>query len=279
VIAADAAIGTLLESLRSDESENAWTSFLTSYSDLIYGVIQTIARNADHSGDCFLFVCSKLADKNYKRLLAFRPDGRARFSTWLRAVVRNLCLDWYRSEFGRPQLFRSVAALNAVDQNIFQYVFHQGMSLQETWVEISDRYPGIGFSDLEDRVEKLRSLLTARQLWLLSSARLSTESIDSDAEQSPALEVSDTAPDPETIFVLHEARASLAKAISQVDPADQLLLRLRFVEGLGLLQVAKLVGLKDAQTADRRIRSALVRLRDKLGVAKLVGGKRKSASV
>ena len=121
--AADAAIESLLEELQSGDAQLAWRTFLTSYSDLIYGVIRTFARNADHAGDCFLFVCEKLADKKYRRLRSFRPDGRARFSTWLRVVVRNLCLDWHRAHFGRRQVFRSVASLSAIEQEIFGLLF------------------------------------------------------------------------------------------------------------------------------------------------------------
>jgi hypothetical protein len=48
---------------------------------------------------------------------------------------------------------------------------------------------------------------------------------------------------------------------------------------LSFVEVARLLGLKDAQTADRRIRDVLERLREKLGVYDVLVGKRKSASV
>jgi len=43
------------------------------------------------------------------------------------------------------------------------------------------------------------------------------------------------------------------------------LVRLRYEQGLTLGKVAELTGLKDAQTADRRIRSILDTLREELG--------------
>ncbi|MEI4927199.1 sigma factor, partial [Klebsiella pneumoniae] len=82
-----------------------------------------------------MFVCEKLCERKYRRLLSFRPNGRARFSTWLRAVVRNLSLDWLRSKFGRRQVFRSIVRLGAIDQEIFKSVFQRGLSIQNTWFD------------------------------------------------------------------------------------------------------------------------------------------------
>ena len=272
-------VGPLLEALQSDDKEGAWSTFLTNYSELIYGVIKTFTQNPDHAGDCFLFVCAKLADKDYRRLRAFRPDGKARFSTWLRAVVRNLCLDWHRSVFGRPQVFRFVASRSALDQEIFQAAFRRGANAYEIWHGLSQKGWNVSYSDIERRLNELRNLMSARQLWLLSATRVPVESLDTEQEHSPGLEVIDPSPDPETVAIFQEGQTVLARAFRRIDPSDRLLLRLRFLEGLGLLEVARLVGLKDAQTADRRIREAINRLREKLSKERFVFGKKKSASV
>jgi len=279
LLTVDGGVGPLLEALCSDDAEVAWTAFLTKYSDLIYGVIRTFTKDPDHSANCFLFVCARLADKGYRRLRTFRPDGRARFSTWLRAVVRNLCLDWHRSQFGRWQMFRFMASRSALDQEIFRAAFQRGASVHDIWGDLSQKGFNLSYSEVERRVAELRNLMSARQLWLLTTTRVAVESLDSDREESPALEVADPSPDPERVAILRETQAALAKALPRIDANDRLLLRLRYLEGLGLLQVARLVGLKDAQTADRRIREAIEHLREKLGSEAFVFGKRKSASV
>ena len=279
MLTVDGGVGTLLEALQSDQKDLAWESFLTTYSELIYGVIKTFAHNPDHSGDCFLFVCTKLADKNYRRLRAFRPDGRARFSTWLRAVVRNLCLDWHRSVFGRRQLFRFVASRSTLDQEIFEATFQRCAKLHEIWNDLTQKGFDLSYCELQERVEELRNLMSFRQLWLLSASRIPIESLDLDEESSSRIEVIDPLPDPERMAILRETRTALAKALRVVDPGDRLLLRLRYLEGLGLVEVARLVGLKDAQTADRRIREAIERLREKIDKERVLLGKRKSASV
>jgi len=56
---ADRTIALVLEDLSS--AETAWTQFLSCYSETIFAVVRMFAQNADQSGDCFLFVCEKLA--------------------------------------------------------------------------------------------------------------------------------------------------------------------------------------------------------------------------
>lgn len=276
---ADAGVKAILDGLHSKDAQSSWQSFLVIYSDAIYAVVTMFARDSDLAGDCFLFVCEKMADKEYRRLRAFRPNGKARFSTWLRAVVRNLCLDWHRARFGRRQVFRSVAALGAFEQQIFTLVFQRGLTAEDAWYEFSRSSPGVSYAEFEVKFEKLRGILTSRQLWLLSTANVTQESLDRDAEGLRAKEPPDPAPDPEAVAVLHQTHSSVSRALEELDASSRLLIRLRFSGGLGLQEIAKLVGLKDAQTADRHIRAALDLVRKKLGVSKNIVGKPKSAAV
>jgi len=176
-------------------------------------------------------------------------------------------------------MFRFMASRSALDQEIFRAAFQRGASVHDIWGDLSQKGFNLSYSEVERRVAELRNLMSARQLWLLTTTRVAVESLDSDREESPALEVADPSPDPERVAILRETQAALAKALPRIDANDRLLLRLRYLEGLGLLQVARLVGLKDAQTADRRIREAIEHLREKLGSEAFVFGKRKSASV
>jgi RNA polymerase sigma factor (sigma-70 family) len=272
----DGEIQALLTQLRSGAPHSAWSVFLTSYSGLIYGVVHIFAHEQDHIADCFVFVCEKLAERSYRRILSFRPDGRARFTTWLRAVVRNLCLDWHRSQFGRKQVFAAVAGRSGVDQEIFRAAFHRKETIAQICTHLSKNGCELSYSDVETRVEDLRASMTARQLWLLSTGRHSLEFLDS---HGPALEIADTSPDPETLSLMRDTKLAVVRAFAQLNSRDRLLLRLRFAESLSFVEVARLLGLKDAQTADRRIRDVLERLREKLGVYDVLVGKRKSASV
>ena len=55
---------------------------------MIFQVGRYFEKDLDRASDCFQFVCEKLSEDRFRRLLRFKPQGTASFSTWLRAVVR-----------------------------------------------------------------------------------------------------------------------------------------------------------------------------------------------
>ena len=97
----------ILEQINTRDSEEAWGLFLDQYAATILQVVKHFERDSDFVPDCFQFVCEQLSANSFYRLTRFQPQGPAVFSTWLRAVVRNLCLDWRRKRFGRRRLFNS----------------------------------------------------------------------------------------------------------------------------------------------------------------------------
>jgi DNA-directed RNA polymerase specialized sigma subunit len=53
--------------------------------------------------------------------------------------------------------------------------------------------------------------------------------------------------------------------VADLSDQDRLLIRLRFEEGLTLEQAARLLGLGNAQRADRQIKEILLKLREVMG--------------
>jgi RNA polymerase sigma factor (sigma-70 family) len=270
---------SLLSALASADRQSAWCAFLNRYSGLIYHVVRTFDRDPDRSGNCFLFVCEQLSADEFRRLRKFRLAGRATFSTWLCAVARNLCLDWYRKEHGRQRVFGLVARRSTSDQLLFELVFRRGLSVEEAREEIVHRGIELSFADAEETVCELRRCMSSRQLWLLSTGQTVPESLDSEEEGTFVSEPADPAPDPEALVALRETHEQVSVALGSLNDSDRLLVRLRFQQGLTLQQIAKLVGLKNAQTADRRLREIIDHLREALGVQHPVRGKPKPASV
>ena len=275
---ADPFIASMLSALSAAERQSAWCAFLDRYSSLIYHVVRSFDRDPDRSGNCFLFICEQLSANDSRRLRKFDLAGRASFSTWLCAVVRNLCLDWHRKEHGRHRVFGSVARRSALDQLLFETVFRRGLSAEEAREELSRRGVELSFAAVEERICDIRRCLSSRQLWLLSSGKAMLDSIDGE-EEGYVVELADPAPDPESLVALREIHQHVSAALASLTDSDRLLMRLRYQEGLTLQQVAKLVGLKDVQTADRRLRDIIEHLRQALGIQHLVRGKPKPASV
>lgn len=275
---ADPFIKPVLSARSSAERESSWCAFLDRYSGLIYHVVGSFDRDPDRRGNCFLFVCEQLAAGDFRRLRKFNQAGRAAFSTWLCAVVRNLCLDWHRKEHGRHRVFGSIARRSPMEQLLFEFVFRRRLSAEEAREELSRRGFELSFTAVEERIGDLRRCLSSRQLWLLSSGKTVLDSIDDEREGSH-VEQADPSPDPEALVALRETQQHVSVALAALPEADRLLIRLRYQEGLTLQQVAALVGLKDAQTADRRLRDIIDCLRHTLRIEHLVRGKPKPASV
>ncbi len=261
-------ISEILRGLGSNEPRQAWTDFLEFYSPVILQVVRLLEVDADHVTDCFLFVCQQLSHKNFQRLHRFTVDGPASFATWLRAVVRHLCLDWWRKEFGRTRIFESIARLKPLDREVFRCLYQDGVSLDETLLILSPRFPSLTGQELANSFERIRSSLTPRHLWLLGTRRPQFEPLETaemSEDRSLLGKLRDPAPDPEALAARHQEHAALVGALARLPHSERLLVRLRFEQELTLEQVAQLTGLADAQTADRRLRKILDDLRKQLG--------------
>ncbi len=254
----------ILSGLRSRLAQDAWAAFLESYSALILQVVHSFERDSDHVSDCFLFVCEQLSRKRFRRLRSFRPKGPANFSTWLRVVVRNLCLDWQRKEFGRHRVFESIARLPVLEREVFRSSYEQGLSLDEALAHLRASYPGLTKEQFEEAEEHIRQNLTPRQFWLLSTRLPRTVSLGDDLlgiESSPNQQIPDPSPNPEALADFGERKGALERVLSSLSKQERLLVRLRFEQELTLQEVARIARLGDAQRADRRIREILERLR------------------
>lgn len=251
-----------IRELGSRNPERAWSEFLRVHASLIIQVVRLFERDQDQVADCFLFVCEQLSRRRFRRLRKFRPNGPAQFETWLRAVLRNLCLDWHRKEFGRQRIFRSIANLAPLEQEVFRCVYEKGFSPEYALAWLVPRFPQLNTGSLQTCIDRIEATLTPRQRWLLSmgSSRTTTCGLE-DTEDRLIVQAADMHGNPETQVALKEQRERLANALEKLSAGERLMLRLRFEEDLTFEQIARLFKLADAQTADRRIRQLLERVR------------------
>src|SRR5258708_5458358 len=254
----------VLDRLRSREPQEAWTEFIQEYSALIFHVVRHFEHNHDNAADCFQFVCERLSEKSFRRLNRFKVEGPAKFSTWLRAVVRNLCLDWQRRKFGRPRVFKSISHLSALDQEVFRCIYEPALPIDEAFLQLRVGFPGLTKDQLEQSVERIDSALTTKQRWLLSARSIQRSPSTFDQSDGRSVVIPDARPDPEAETLLAEKRAALARALMQLSKGERLLVRLRFEQELTLDQIASLLDLGNAQRVDRKIKDVLARLREAL---------------
>jgi len=258
-------IADLLKDLGSKEPEEAWVEFLNDYSSLVYQVIRRFEADVDNAADCFQFVCERLIENRSKRLRQFKTDGSALFTTWLRAVVRNLCIDWHRKKFGRQRLFASLSGMTAFDQSVFKLVYERSVPLDEALTILSSDFPNVTETRLAQSSERIETLLTPNQRWILSQHSIHGVSSDDEQFETLVANLPDQQPNPEAQAILNERKRRLVRAVADLSDQDRLLIRLRFEEGLTLEQAARLLGLGNAQRADRQIKEILAKLREVMG--------------
>lgn len=259
-------IDRILEELTSNNRVgSAWKAFLDTYSSLIMQVIGQYEAERDRADECFLFVCEKLSDDGFRRLLQFEASRKAKFPTWLKLVASNLCVDWHRKEFGRQRPYRAIARLSRFDQLLYHYKIECGMNLPACFYALHLTYPDLTKNQLAESVSRLHTTLSPRQRWQLSLRKRETILSDAFSDGPAGTELVESGPGPETIVELVQIRDRLRLAMSKLGEQQRLLLRLRYQENLPLKDVAELAGLDNLYQAKRRIKSALEALAELLG--------------
>lgn len=250
----------LLERLGTASAGAAWTAFLHRYSPLIMGVARQYEHDEQSLHDCYLFVCEKLVDDNFRRLRAWRRHENLNFTGWLRAVVANLCVDWYRSVLGRQRPFSSIADLTGPERLIYTHRFELGASRRECHEAVVIAYPQLTELDVALIIRRLNRLLTPKQHWALANRRRRAVSLDDAGIQREAEATGDARETPEEFALANQQLTRLQAALRQLSTQQQLLLKLRYQQGLSLKEVARLTGHDDLQQARYQIQLALKRL-------------------
>lgn len=264
----ESAIGALLDKLRTEHAQAGWTEFLACYTNQIYKTAQLTTADEEAAADCYLYICQKLCEKSFQRLLRFKPNGPAKFGTWLSVVSRNLCFDWFRSRYGRRRAFRSVERLTQLENEVFRLHVQQGMTLEETLNRLAPRNPDATLEAVEAADVRIQQALSYRQRWFLGQQKASREtfSVGADGgEGATFVEIEDSRPSPELEVMARERQRELAAAVAKLEPEERLLIRLRFEEELSLAEIARLTEAGDVQRAYYRMNLVLAKLRKSLG--------------
>ena len=264
----DSGIGALLEGLRSPNSRQTWTEFLERYSSVLFQTARAWADSEDTAADCYLHICQQLAHSGFRRLLKFRPDGRASFTTWLRVVARNLCFDWHRSQIGRHRPFKSLQRLSQLELEVYTCRITRGLSEGATLQQLQVTHPGVSVADLATIESRVQNSLSSHQQWILSTrqqpAASQTVAVLGEDTGQGVLDVADTRPDQETQMLTRQQHAQLKKYVAALPASERLLLQLRFEQELSLDEIARLTELGDAQRVHRHLATTLGKLRSKM---------------
>jgi RNA polymerase sigma factor (sigma-70 family) len=271
-------VALLLVQLCSSDAQSAWERFLLGYGAVLYQAVRASTRDEEEAADCFVFVCEKLAENGYRRLLRFKPQGAASFVTWLRVVTRNLCLDWQRKVHGRPRPFKFLQKLSALDLEIYRCRHERCLSVDDTLRHIRATWPNVTPEALNEIESRIARLLSPRQLWILSTRLASNTAVplDVDGDERGFLEIADPMPSPELTIFNEQEQRWLRRCVDSLPSDERLIVQLRFEDELSLQEIAQLTGLGDAQRAQRKLIATLKKLRDAM---EGIEGRKKSERV
>lgn len=258
----------LLHRLNSQDAGAAWAAFIDAYAGLIMKTVIQFEFEFDRSNECFLYVCEKLNERQFRRLLKFNPKGKASFSGWLSTVVFNLCVDWHRKEFGRARMLPAISALPVFDQRVYQLCYEDGMNADVCFEILRSDIPGLVREQITDALGRIHELLTPRQRWQFS-VRIRGRLRSARTSGSAMLEtIPDPTPTPESLAHTDQESSQLRTAMTQLSILQRTLLHLRFKEGLSYERIARIEQLGNAHRARRKVQAALDALRGRLAQAR-----------
>jgi RNA polymerase sigma factor (sigma-70 family) len=96
-------LSRLLSARALAEQEEAWGKFLAAHSGILLHACRAVVRDRDAAMDGYAHVLEALREDCYRRLRAYTPQAKTRFTTWLVVVTRRLVLDHHRHRYGRPR--------------------------------------------------------------------------------------------------------------------------------------------------------------------------------
>jgi RNA polymerase sigma factor (sigma-70 family) len=260
----DQSVPDLLARLSTPQAGAAWKEFVDHYAHVIMHIVRRHEGSDDErANDCFVYVCGALSDDGFRRLKTYRPERRVRFTTWLMAVVSNLCVDYRRKREGRIRPARAVTRLSELEQLVYRHIFVRGMPRTQCLNVLRPKFPELTESSIADINARLFGMLTPKQRFRLSSRALAASSRGPAAEldeEDFASRTPDSAPEPPSLAEDAEASERLHAALTKLPPMQRLLLRLRFEQNLTLAEVARLTCQPDPFRAKRQIQAAVTAL-------------------
>jgi DNA-directed RNA polymerase specialized sigma24 family protein len=234
----------------TDNREELWKEFLRRYTKLVLKIIWQFEKDKDRVMDKYLWICTKLAAGNFFILRKFDDEIKnkaPKFTTWLVAVVRNLCVDEHRSTFGRKRLPKALLKLSETDRKIFELYFWKSYSIDE----------------IENYMSLQRELINGALERIEESLKSSRESIYMNNKNTELISLDDVSliSENNSIDISDDLEVLTGQWISKLPEEEKIIVRLKFWEDLSAKDIAKILGYDNEQKIYAVLRNALKSLR------------------
>jgi RNA polymerase sigma factor (sigma-70 family) len=244
--------------LRAGNLDRAWDLFVSQYRRLLFAAIRHHLKDHDDVMDVFASVCEKLRDGDMLRLRSYldQPSHRARFTTWLVTVVRNLTVDWLRQQHGRWRPAGILDELSPIRRRIFELVFVARHTHLEAYGRIcAADPPGPTFREFLREVRATYHAASEQP-----RGRLFREVFPGQLE-----------PEAEAVYPKEDsgARQWLEEAQVTLPPVDRVAIQLYVVDEVPAADIARMLGLPNAKAVYNRVYRGLELMRSTLDKAGL----------
>lgn len=195
----------------------------------------------------------KLVDRDFAVLRKFQ--GRSSLGTYLTIVIERLCLDFCVEKWGRWRPSASARRMGAVAILLEQLMGRDELTFDEAVNTLQTNYA------LPVSRAELHAMLL--QLPPRPPRRRQRETLEWTTLDGRTAAVMVTLP-PEDSEAAQAAVDALAAALGRLTPDDRLILKLRFEDGLSVVQIAKMLGLEGKRLyrrLDRIMRTLRAELR------------------
>lgn len=211
---------------------DAWAYFLNKYSKIILKVIRSYTNDYDEVMDKYLFVCIKLSENNFKLIKKYnyKDKRKAKLSTWLTVVVRNLCVDQFRNSHGRKRLPASILNLNSTERKIFKYYFYDKLSI----TEISRLFePEKSIEEIVNLIDDINQSIVKGTINAGREIKVVGFNDDIEVEQ---ISIHDQ-------IELEEYKNIFNNLIETLEPIEKFILKLRFWEDLTVKEISSITNI------------------------------------
>lgn len=233
-----------------------------SHQPVIERILRFIARrhrcDQDEAEDFAGWARLKLIDNDSAILAAYQ--GRADMGSYLLVVVQRLFLDYRISKWGAWRPSAEAKRLGPLAVRLETMMARDGLSFEEAFQSLRARDPELSRDVLEDLRARLPLRLPRR---FEGESALETMAASGALPEQEMIEA-------ETAERKRRASAVVSELLQQLEPQEQLILRLRFVEQMQIADVARTLHL-DARQLYRRIEGLLADLRRGLAARGLTG--------
>ena len=244
---------TWAQALREGDVEGAWSDFIDRYRRLIFATIRHYAEDYDDVMDIFAHVCETLRQGELSRLKSFldQETHRARFSTWLVVVIRNISVDWFRKRDGRKRLSTIVERLTPLQQKIHECLVDKSYTHREAYEILStNNFHQLTFgSFLREIGATYRAVSGTRKGVVVRELIGINLALDTSAHEVDSAIESDQI-------------KRVGEALDELESEERAALLLFVVEGMPAKDVARFIGWPNAKAVYNRVYRCLANMRD-----------------